>query len=197
MAGIFVLIIKSLLAGCCIGVGDIILYSMDHTILSAFLFSIALVTIRLCDLYLWTGKTQNVFPLKSMNAGQHFLIGLFNIVGVMLVISACSDLMDVRTVCAAKAAKPLEMLIEQSFMCGILMTIATMEKAPLWLSVACVAAFILCGFEHAIADAPLLFYNPAAYAIVWAFNLVGGFAGAMIAHPEACVPENYITLFKK
>ena len=62
------------------------------------------------------------------------------------------------------------------------MTIATYKKTPLYISVLCVMAFLMAGFNHCVADSFYLFlqlgnwYAWLMFIAVVLGNLIGGYA---------------------
>lgn len=63
--------------------------------------------------------------------------------------------------------------------CGALMSLATYAETPLWVSSLCVAAFILGGLNHCMADA---FYMMAGrlISITWIGTVIGNAIGGAI-----------------
>ena len=53
-------------------------------------------------------------------------------------------------------------VIKWIFICGMLMVIATDSQTPMWLTIMCVAGFLLAGFRHSIADSWYFWYLPLA-----------------------------------
>lgn len=76
------------------------------------------------------------------------------------------------TIAAAKVSQPIWEAAAKGIGCGMLMSIATYEKSPLWMCFPCVMGFILSGFNHCIADA---YYMIAAGTI--GFPLIGTIVG--------------------
>ena len=76
------------------------------------------------------------------------------------------------TIAAAKVSQPIWEAAAKGIGCGMLMSIATYEKSPLWMCFPCVMGFILSGFNHCIADA---YYMIAAGTIE--FPLIGTIIG--------------------
>lgn len=75
------------------------------------------------------------------------------------------------------AAAPQTVFL-QAVLCGILMTMATRVSSPKYVTIGCVAAFILAGFNHCIADS---FYFAACLpesipylVLITAGNTLGG-----------------------
>ena len=58
----------------------------------------------------------------------------------------------------------------------------TKKESPLWLSILCVMAFILAGFNHCIADWFYVFgsFDPIKY-LYWFLIVIGNFLGGYLA----------------
>lgn len=179
------------LAGMLIGLGCCMYVTISDKIIGAICFSLGLLAIRLFRLDLYTGKTQFFLkknsPYKPMKI---FWIFINNILGVNLIfvlagLLAPDILINAQKVGLIKDAIPIGTLIFNSIMCGALMTIAKYKLTPFWVSTLAVAAFILAGFNHSIAD---YFYfmtlghgltSLLKILIIAAGNLVGGRIAAM------------------
>lgn len=173
------MILNSILAGICIGLGCWIFCSVTNSILGALLFSCGLLAIRIFSYSLFTGKIQYMITKKYK--WYHYLIILIgNIIGIslMCLLTQRSDLyLYAATIGRAKDAQIPVIAFIKAIGCGALMTIATKKETPLYITSLCVFAFIAAGFNHCIADA---FYFIAAGVISWNWfiivlgNIVGG-----------------------
>lgn len=166
------------MAGVAIGIGGtaFLQVSQSSKILGAVLFSFGLLTICLFGLFLYTGKIAYV---KDFSEGELALILLSNLIGIMLVgflVSfALPDLRAAsREICEPKlSCSPLGNLIK-SFFCGVLMFIAVQgykvenKFASVLIVMFSVIIFIMCGFEHCLANA---FY----FTVAQEFNLTALF----------------------
>lgn len=178
---------KYLLAGIMIGVAGILYCSTQEKTIAALFFSIGLIYIRISGLYLYTGQVQNIL-LRQTN-WKELLFGLFhNLSGVFVVLmtvgivllSSKEEFCDsYAAICNAKWIYPFYYYIASGVMCGILMTIATKRNAPLWLSIMCVMAFILAGFNHCIAD--FMYINSFDAVFKWFLVLIGNTVGGLLA----------------
>lgn len=83
------------------------------------------------------------------------------------------------TIAAAKVSQPIWEAAVKGIGCGMLMSIATYEKSPLWMCFPCVMGFILSGFNHCIADA---YYMIAAGTIELPLlgTIIGNIFGGVI-----------------
>lgn len=153
---------KKFLGGLAIGLGCMAYVSVDNKYLGAFLFSIGLLTICARGWELFTGKL-----CGNASAADLILTWIFNALGIVTV--ALSYMLfgkhtDVcRAIIEAKSmAAPFEMFLSAIF-CEVCIYIAVVgyKKIPSDLSknlsiAMGVMVFILCGFEHCIAD---IFYS--------------------------------------
>ena len=196
---------SAILAGVMISLGGAVYLActvVDKAPLGAFLFSLGLSVILLQGFLLFTGKTAYLFENKLSYIPYLLTIWLGNLLGCMLMgllIQVVKPNLAEKAfaLCTAKLEQtPLQTLILGS-LCGILVYIAVdyfksdddKKALPKYLLVfTCVPAFILCGFEHSIAD---MFYFAAssAYSLYsvqgFLFILlvtVGNLLGAVIFH---------------
>lgn len=153
---------KSIAAGAMIGIGCTVYLSCENKIVGAILFSVGLFAICSFGMFLFTGKIGYV--ISNKNKPNCAVIWLGNFIG-SIIVSAAVRLAkpDIHTVAAQVMEKKMSLswvsVIILSFLCGILMYIAVdnFAKHPHSISgivgiVFCVSVFILCGFEHSIAD---------------------------------------------
>lgn len=163
-------IYKSILAGMAIALGCWMYLAAPNTIVGAFLFSCGLLTVRLYKLNLFTGKIQ--FMVTNQYPWYFYLIVLLgNIIGVSLMALLAHNNASA-TIATAKLSQSIWEATAKGIGCGMLMSIATYDKSPLWMCFPCVMGFILGGFNHCIADA---YYMIAAGAI--GFPLLGTIIG--------------------
>lgn len=158
----------AVLAGLAIGVGGIVYLSVENKVVGAVLFAVGLYIICEQGLNLYTGK---VGYLVGQNAAYLPFLGvvwLGNLVGTgaAAVIAGATRIGGIAekaaVLCQTKNADSMMSLFLLGIFCGMLMYAAVDSykkcKNPLIL-IFCVAVFILCGFEHCIAD---MFYYSAA-----------------------------------
>lgn len=151
------LLLSSVMAGCCIGIGGTV-YLKVGGVEGAVLFSIGLIAVVSYKLKLYTGAAG--FITKD-NALDLIPILFGNIIGCILLALFPTNL-DVSTIIAARSACPWENAFVLAIGCGVLMTTAvTFAREGKWLPLLfAVPVFILSGFYHCVADA---FY----YAVGW------------------------------
>lgn len=170
--------IKSILAGLMISVGCVSFLSVDNKIAGTFLFSLGLYTIIILKFDLFTGKVGYLSTNRTLAYLKYLgMVWLGNLIGTVTgaaVIAATRLTIDTSKLVAVKYADSLPSLLILGVFCGMLMFIAVegykRTTNPL-IVVLPVMGFILCGFEHCIAD---MFY--------FAFNIIkeivtGNFGG--------------------
>lgn len=181
---------KSISAGCLIAMASYLFVKADKP-LGAILFGFALCFVCLFELDLFTGKI-GWFGQKDL---PYLKILVGNTIGALAVCAMLrwnTGIIEAATTIAqAKAALPWYMAFINGCFCGVLMFLAVYGwskgfKAGCFL---CVTVFILCGFEHSIAN---LAYMGLAW--VWSWNLawivLGNAVGAVVCrlmlldHPQ-------------
>ena len=160
------ILIKSILAGIMIGIGGTIYLSLDNKIVGSILFAIGLFIIVVYSFNLYTGKIGyliNNFNKKYIRELIITLIGNFIgtfFVGFILKYTRIYNMISekAKTLADIKLNDTLISILILSFFCVILMYLAvnTYKEAKdigKYLAVFLgVIVFILCGFEHCIAN---------------------------------------------
>ncbi len=180
--------LKSILAGIMIAIGGTVYLSLDNKVVGASLFTIGLVSVLLCNFNLYTGKIGylvNNFNLKYIKEMFITLVGNFigaSFIGFILrytrIYSNVKSKSDILAV--AKLNDSLLSIFILSIFCGLLMYFAVngfkkVNDFGKYLVVYLgVVVFILCGFEHCIAN---IYYF--SVADVWSLKTLG-YVGVMI-----------------
>lgn len=169
------ILLSGLLAGVCIAIGGAVYLSVDSKLAGALLFTVGLFTICVFRLHLFTGKVCYVFDNPPAYALDLLFVWLGNLAGTFLAAFAMS-LTRVGPGLAEKARALSQVKLSDSpwsvfilaVFCNIMIYIAVegFNTAPhdlgrylaLFLGV---AVFILCGFEHCVAN---MYYFSAAGA---------------------------------
>lgn len=160
------ILIKSILAGIMIGIGGTIYLSLDNKIVGSILFAIGLFIIVVYSFNLYTGKMGyliNNFNKKYIRELIITLIGNFIgtlFVGFILKYTRIYTMISekAKTLADIKLNDTLISILILSFFCGILMYLAVntykeVKDIGKYLAVFLgVIVFILCGFEHCIAN---------------------------------------------
>ena len=191
---------SAVLAGMMISFGGAVFLACESKVAGAILFSLGLTVILLNGLLLFTGKTAYLFENKPTYILFLLEIWVGNILGCMLMgllVSVGKPALGetAAKLCEAKLGQdPLQTIILGA-LCGILVYLAVdffksdedKKAFPKYLMVfTCVPAFILCGFEHSVAD---MFYFAASGALYSGEGIVyillvsaGNLIGAVLFH---------------
>ncbi len=187
--------LNSFLAGVFISIGGTVFISLasaGNKLAGAILFAVALLSICILGLFLFTGKVGYMVEDHSKNAVLALLCGLggnfigATLFGVLLSYALPSVHEFAVGMCQSKLDLNLLGVLLLAFMCGILMYTAV-HIYKLAKSIAgivfCVPVFILCAFEHSIAD---MFYFAVARAFTFEYLLfiviviIGNALGGML-----------------
>lgn len=186
-------IISGIAAGILISIGGTVFLSCDIKYAGAILFSVALLCICLKGYSLFTGKIGFIPEKHDREAFSVLLLGLLGnaigtvVCGVILraVLPAVGE--NALTICTAKLDQTVPSALIRAVFCGILMYLAVSiyrdHNHNIVGIVFCIPVFILCGFEHSIAD---MFYFAASGIVSWkAFFylwliIIGNAAGGML-----------------
>ena len=148
--------IKSIYAGCMIGVGGIVYLSVENKFLGALLFSFGLLTIVTQGFWLYTGKIGFVKKIDELLNMGITILG--NFVGTLIMALLCKA-SHLHISSAELVNKKLDNNILHIFIlsmfCGVMMYLAidNYNKAKnIVFIIAPVMIFILSGFEHSIAN---------------------------------------------
>ena len=153
--------ILSILAGLMIAVGGVINLSVDGA-LGAFMFSLGLLTVLIFKLELFTGKA-GLLAANEMKIGKLSEIWIGNFIGTAIVAILLTltpkgvDLFEkVTQIVAIRNANDFYTNFVYGGFCGLMMYLAVSSYAlgglnPVY-AILPVAAFILCGFNHCVAD---------------------------------------------
>lgn len=186
--------VKSILAGLAVSLGGYVFLSCENKYVGSVLFSVGLLTVVYLGLNLYTGRIGYIF---SQNCEER-IDTLFSLPGNVLGC-LCAGLLkppvgQVESLVASKLTKPLSGVFIDGILCGILIFICVdifkRKQNPIAI-LFCVPAFILCGFEHSVANA---FYiaNARAFSleslwfllVVAAGNAVGGVLIPLLLNPS-------------
>lgn len=155
--------LKAAAAGITIGIGGAVYLTLENRVIGAVLFGVGLYTIVLNGLFLYTGKVGYLISAKDKKAYilQLIFTWLGNFAGTALAAAAISAtrIRNLRrtaeVICKTKLADTPHSILILAVFCGILMYVAVdgfCEKGNPLILFFCVTVFILCGFEHCIAN---------------------------------------------
>lgn len=158
-------LVKGIYAGFMIGIGAIAFLSLENKVLGSFFFSIGLLTICMYAMNLYTGKIGYVL-INKIDYIYELLLGLLGnfigtfIIGKSILLTRVSNISEkALTLVNIKLNDNLLSIFILSVFCGILMYIAVNNYKKVNTEIGkyigifmCVMTFILCGFEHCIAN---------------------------------------------
>ncbi len=166
--------IYSIMAGICIGIGGVAYLSIDVKIVGALFFTVGLFTVTVNKYNLFTGKVGYLFENKPSYLAFLGSIWLGNLVGTALVGYAvrmtriATIVQKAQTLSNVKLNDTLVSIFILAVFCGIMMCIAVdsfinnpHEFGKYLGLIFGVTVFILCGFEHCVAN---MFYFTVANA---------------------------------
>ena len=165
--------VSAVLGGACIGFGGTAYLSQENHFIGAFLFTIGLFTICTFGFHLFTGKVCYVFQKDAAYLLSLPLVWLGNLAGTALVAAAVRLtrlsprlLETAAAVCQPKLEDSLLSVFLLSALCNIFIYIgvegfrSNPHETGKYLSLFFgVMGFILCGFEHCVAN---MFYISTA-----------------------------------
>lgn len=167
--------LQSLLAGILIGLGDIVYVVTPNHVVGSFLFSLGLISILLKGYPLYTGRIGYVGSWADLVRPSDGMLPmlLMNFLGIALVCSAANvtrlDLSAVEAMVQTKVQQSWYSALVLSWGCGVMMYLAVngwkKTSNPL-VVILPIMFFILCGFEHCIAN----------YGYFWMWITADGFA---------------------
>ena len=135
------LFLSALLAGICIGLGGTVFLSLDNKVLGALFFTVGLFTICTMGMHLFTGKVCYVFEKDAAYALDLIPIWVGNLAGTGLLALA-----ERSTRIAPAIVEKAAGLCEEGFN-------RNSHELGKYLSLFFgVMVFILCGFEHCVAN---------------------------------------------
>lgn len=171
----------AMLAGMSISIGCVAFLSSNNKIVGSLFFVIGLFMVCNFGLNLFTGKVCYALENKPSYVGKLALVWIGNFAGAVLLALVVRATRLFNMVDAANALVQTKMsdsllsLFFLGMLCNILIFLAvhgykTFEN-PLAKTLALVfgvSVFVLCGFEHCVAD---MFYF--AFAGAWSFEMLG------------------------
>lgn len=188
-------LINSLLAGLSISIGGFAFLSSGDKLTGAFLFSIGLFLICTMKYDLFTGKVCYLFSKEDVKFGYICIVLAMNLVATAFMgwvtRTIKPNLVDIANkLCETKLHEGFS-VIPLAILCNVLIFYAVYEFATndhiigKYVAVLlCVVTFIMCGFEHCIAN--MYYFSVANYpkgSVNYLLtNIVGNALGGMIAY---------------
>ena len=178
--------VRGVLAGLMISIGGYVFLGCENRVVGALFFTVGLITITLFGFDLYTGKVGYWLSQSGTERGQTLLSLPCNAIGCLLAGLARQPAGAVLALCEARLAKaPLTLLVDGIF-CGILIFICVeiyKTRGTVLGILICIPTFILCGFEHSVADI-FYFANARIFSgqavIVVLLVALGNAVGALI-----------------
>lgn len=147
--------VKSILAGLMIGIGGSVFLSCENKYVGATLFSIGLIAVVVLGFNLYTGKVGYLLSGDKEYFADTVLSIFGNLVGCLMAGLSQAPIGQVVSICERRLDKgPFEIFIDAIF-CGILIfvPVEVYKRKGTFLGILVgIPTFILCGFEHCIAD---------------------------------------------
>lgn len=171
------------MSGILVGIGVIVNTLSDNKYIGAMLFSLALLVIVQCKLFLYTGmigfaKKKEFFTLLSVLFCNLFGVSLLT---MLIKFGNQQFAISIEEIAQKKFSQSMYQLFLYAFVCGILMFVAVKCKDRI-ITIFCIMTFILSGYEHCIADFPLLLVNPSKENIVkFLLIILGNSFGSILA----------------
>jgi len=172
--------VSAILAGACIGCGGVVFLSLDNKVLGSMFFTVGLFCICTFGLHLFTGKVCYVFQNDKAYALSIPVIWVGNLIGTgLLALMARFSRLDfliekAAAVCAPKLNDGFLSLFLLGILCNVFIYIGVEgyrtnpHEVGKYLALFFgVMVFILCGYEHCIAN---MFYF--SLAGVWSVDVV-------------------------
>lgn len=179
-------ILKSTLAGLLIGIGACAFVCCTDKIIGSALFSLGLLSVFHLQANLFTGKV-GMLPNKT-KVKRLLIMLIFNFIGISLIALMMRVNINMVEKCSQISSNKLdkslwEALINAIF-CGVLIQLAVdMKKSGAISTILCIMVFILCGFEHCVANVfyfvcgDILTWNVVLYTLIYICgNTIGGIA---------------------
>ena len=158
-------IIKGIYAGILIGIGGIAYLAIDNKIVGSFIFSFGLLTVCMYSFNLYTGKIGYLLENKLSYIIELLLSLIGNFIGTFIVgnvmrLTRFSDYVEkAQNLVNIKLDDSLLSIFILAIFCGMIMYIAVnnykkqKDIIGKYMTIFMgVMAFILCGFEHCVAN---------------------------------------------
>lgn len=171
--------IQSVLAGMLIGMGDLVYVVTENHIAGSFLFSLGLISILIKGYPLYTGRIGYVESFNDLWNVRHGMLPIIvlNFIGIAIVCSLANctrlDLSSIDAMVATKVSQSWFSALFLSWGCGAMMYLAVNGWRKTSNPIAVILPimfFILCGFEHCIAN----------YGYFWMWITADGFSHVMV-----------------
>ena len=154
-------IINGISAALMVSIGCTVFLACENKVVGSILFTVALLVICFRGYSLYTGKIGFIPFSHKKEDFSILLLGLLgNAIGMivfgLLISVALPNIKEKAiTLCSAKLEQTWEQTLIRGLFCGVLMFIAVYvykENKSIVAIIFAIPTFILCGFEHSVAD---------------------------------------------
>ena len=202
-------ILNGVSAGLMVSIGCAVFLACENKVVGAVLFTIALLVICFKGYSLYTGKIGFMPFSHTKEDFSVLLLGLLgNAIGMIvfgLLISVALPTLKEKAIaiCSAKLTQTWYQTIIRGLFCGVLMFIAVCvykENKSIVAIIFAIPTFILCGFEHSVANIGYFaIANMFSFEIVLFILLVvvGNTIGSMIFPYLSLAQQRKVTLVKE
>ena len=185
-------LVLAVAAGVMIGIGGTVNLKLGG-VEGAVFFAVALLTICMLSLHLFTGKVGALIYSENKKQDAPLLLTCIagNLIGTFASSIICNladtsgvIMQNAVNMCQTKLERSVPSVLASAFMCGILMYVAVTifaRRQSIAGIIFCVPVFILSGYEHSIADMYYFFVSGMFSGEVWLFlalaivgNALGG-----------------------
>ncbi len=202
-------ILNGISAGLMVSIGCAIFLACENKVVGAVLFTIALLVICFKGYSLYTGKIGFMPFSHTKEDFSVLLLGLLgNAIGMivfgLLISVALPNLKEKAiAICSAKLTQTWYQTIIRGLFCGVLMFIAVYvyrENKSIVAIIFAIPTFILCGFEHSVANigyfaiANMFSFEMVLFIIL---VVVGNTIGSMILPYLSLAQQRKATLVKE
>lgn len=188
------------MAGICISIGCIANISCDNRYVGAILFSFGLLAVCTFGYDLFTGKVcylDNWVDLALILLGNFLGSASTAIIFYGGVTDKYRE--KITTICEAKLNEPIVSVFYLGLLCNIMIYFAVegIKQQQILLLVGGVSIFVLCGFEHCVANAFYITYgslvthlSPVKIIIFFIGNIFGNIVGGRVVKGVSmCINE--------
>ncbi len=190
--------LKSFLAGVLIAISVTVYLSSSSEIIGALLFSLGLITILNFKFNLYTGKVGYILEKEKSYLLKVLTVIIGNYLGALLTSFLIMQTRiftyfesNVQFLAAVKVSDSFISVLILSILCGLLLFIAVdnyksaKEVISKYLIVImCIMTFVLCSFEHSIANVVYLNFSKLIFTIdgviFFLITLLGNAVGTLI-----------------
>ena len=143
------ILLKSILAGLMISVGTLA-YINAPSVVGAFMFSVGILSILELKLLLFTGVVPYANKIKEIPYLLTVLLG--NIIGCLTMVMFPSEV--AAQIVQEKLSDSFIVILVSSMLCNIMIycAVESYKSKNILTVILSIAAFIICGFNHSIAN---------------------------------------------